>query len=1255
MTDYHILDHLMEGCQIIGFDWRYLYLNEAAVRHGQQSRESLLGYTMMERYPGIETTGMFALLRRCMEDRTVERMENEFVYPDGTKGWFELSIQPVPEGLFILSLEVTERKLAEQELEALYNATSYLFQADSLKMLAEQVVETVVREFEHADCGLMLVDADDHTISRIARAGVYDVHPIGDLTLDGPGLVPLAIRTGSTVHVPDVMLDGNYLASDSRTRSELVVPLQTARGVIGALDLQRTEPGAFSERDQRILAAYAERAAFAIEDMQLYEQVNAHAADLENRVLQRTAELVYAKQRVEAILNNSVDAIVLADADFRIRQTNAAFNRLFACQSQDYFSQPLAALTIPDNVSGFMPDRAALTESYFEFRARRKDGSTFEAEFTLGVVKTEGVVCTIRDVTGRKRAEAALRESEEKFRQLVKAAPIAVVMTDSAGQIMLFNDQAEILFGYDRDELMGQPVERLLPEAIRETHVHHRTGYMAAPHTRQMGIGLELLARRKDGSQFAVEIQLGYIEMQTGLMVMSFIADITERKKSEAALQAKMKEELAFQNSLKTLHDITIDLTLIDDLNDFYKCAVMFGLDHLGFERLGLLLYDSERELAVGTYGTDMHGQLTPEHGLSLAPSELTGILARSWTEDERVVIDENAQLFSNLKPIGTGWNAVAVLSHGSEKLGWLAADNGIHQRPLTKALLDILSLYALTLGTLLARKQAEAALSASLEAEREFQNYLKALHEITIELSEIDLLDTFYQRAITVGLQHLGHERLAIFLYDAESETAIGTFGTDLEGNVIDERYVQFTPSPTGIMLRAFERNERFAFRENSQLSTATVEGGIGWNAAAVLWNGEEKLGWLIADNAISHHPATKPQLDILGLYALTLGSLMAGKRIQSDLSMSEARYRLLADNATDLVMQSNTAAEFVYVSPSVYAMLGYEPAELLGLSALEFVHPDDMVTTQKALARTLEPDLPNVQVTLRFRHKTGPHVWLEVIGQAIHSSETGEPQGFIAAGRDITERKAAEDALRRALEKEQELGELKSRFVSMASHEFRTPLATILALTETVIAYRKRLTDEQLDERLIKIQEQIGHLKDIMEDVLQLARLQARRMEFNPVLLDLDSLCRSVLHEFESRTDVTQRLAYNCDGVLHAVVLDKKLMRQIINNLMSNAVKYSPPDSTVIVALSVDENDLVLRVQDEGIGIPEPDLKHLFTPFHRAANVGTISGTGLGLVIVKESVELHGGTIEVESKIGVGTTFTVTIPMMKTTLKEG
>jgi len=231
--------------------------------------------------------------------------------------------------------------------------------------------------------------------------------------------------------------------------------------------------------------------------------------------------------------------------------------------------------------------------------------------------------------------------------------------------------------------------------------------------------------------------------------------------------------------------------------------------------------------------------------------------------------------------------------------------------------------------------------------------------------------------------------------------------------------------------------------------------------------------------------------------------------------------------------------------------------------------------------------------------------------------------------------------------LQVEKELGELKSRFVSMASHEFRTPLATILALTETLRAYRHRLTEEQIEQRLVKMQEQVDHLRDIMEDVLHLARLQARRAEFNPVQLDLDSLCRSVLDEFESQPVIRQRLVYSCDDALHEVKLDRKLMRQIISNLVSNAVKYSPNDTPIEITLAYQAAMLVLSVRDQGIGIPAADLKRLFEPFHRADNVGTIAGTGLGLTIAKESVELHAGTIAVESQVGIGTTFTVRIPL--------
>ena len=138
-------------------------------------------------------------------------------------------------------------------------------------------------------------------------------------------------------------------------------------------------------------------------------------------------------------------------------------------------------------------------------------------------------------------------------------------------------------------------------------------------------------------------------------------------------------------------------------------------------------------------------------------------------------------------------------------------------------------------------------------------------------------------------------------------------------------------------------------------------------------------------------------------------------------------------------------------------------------------------------------------------------------------------------------------------------------------------------------------------------------------------------------------------VVHELQAPTEDTPRLLYQCDSVIPTAKLDERLMRQVLTNLVTNAIKYSSSSTPVWVRLMHTGTALLLQVEDAGIGIPEVDLPYLFQPFHRASNVGAIAGTGLGLVIAKEAVELHGGTISITSQVGVGTTFTVTIPITR------
>ena len=368
--------------------------------------------------------------------------------------------------------------------------------------------------------------------------------------------------------------------------------------------------------------------------------------------------------------------------------------------------------------------------------------------------------------------------------------------------------------------------------------------------------------------------------------------------------------------------------------------------------------------------------------------------------------------------------------------------------------------------------------------------------------------------------------------------------------------------------------------------------------------------------------------------------------KRIAAELERQRTFLRQIIDVSPSMIFVKDYASRFVLVNPMMAKMYATTVEALIGKTEADFntslTEIEAFLEADRRVIDSGEPLFTEEPIT----NSAGETRWFQTTKVPIIIAD-GNSKHILGVSTDITERRNSEGALRQALEKEKELGKLKSRFISMASHEFRTPLATILALTETLMAYRHRLPDEQIEVRLSRIQDQIEHLKDIMEDVLLLAQMQERRVGFNPTKLNLDALCRSVIDEFQSQPDVSHKLVYSCDEELQEVLLDKKLMRQIINNLVSNAVKYSSGDRAISISLTYENRSLIFKVQDEGIGIPEADLKHLFEPFHRAANVGTISGTGLGMVIAKESVEMHGGTICVESQLGIGTTFTVTIPL--------
>ncbi|MEM6360482.1 MAG: PAS domain-containing sensor histidine kinase [Bacteroidota bacterium] len=250
------------------------------------------------------------------------------------------------------------------------------------------------------------------------------------------------------------------------------------------------------------------------------------------------------------------------------------------------------------------------------------------------------------------------------------------------------------------------------------------------------------------------------------------------------------------------------------------------------------------------------------------------------------------------------------------------------------------------------------------------------------------------------------------------------------------------------------------------------------------------------------------------------------------------------------------------------------------------------------------------------------------------------------------ISVRIQAENDAKKALEKERELNELKSRFVSMASHEFRTPLSTMLSSVSLIERYN---SDRQVDKRgkhIKKIKTAIGNLKNILDDFLSLSKLEEGKILINRSEVDVSELAESVIDQMSQLTSDNQQIRLMIKGKECICYTDDKIINNVLINLISNGIKYSEKDVDMI--LTYQQNVLKIEVKDYGMGIPEQEKKHMFERFFRAKNAVNIQGTGLGLNIVKKYVEILEGTIDFESTLNKGTTFTVCFPKGKKTSRE-
>ena len=466
---------------------------------------------------------------------------------------------------------------------------------------------------------------------------------------------------------------------------------------------------------------------------------------------------------------------------------------------------------------------------------------------------------------------------------------------------------------------------------------------------------------------------------------------------------------------------------------------------------------------------------------------------------------------------------------------------------------------------------------------------------------------------------------------------------------------------NPSWLLLLGYSRLEDVIGKHPAEVSAPIQLGGERAEALArkhianALANGSARFEWIVLRRDGTEVPIevflTPIQLGGRQLIQAVCNDITVRKRAEEELRQSEARLResearfSIAFRASPVLVTISrlSDARFIEANDAFLRWIGLSHDRIVGRDSVELGIWLNLKDRAKFLA-DLKRNGSLREVECQLRSQRGSVHTMLLSADIIEINR--EPH-MLAIGLDITQRKQAEAELLRTLAREKELGQLRSNFVSMASHEFRTPLAIIQSSAEILDDYLDQLEPAEWKDHLQSIRKNTRRMAALMEETLLIGSFDAGKMEFKPTLLELRTFVRRLVDEVLSATKRRCPIEFLLAEMPIKVQADERLLRHIFTNLLTNAVKYSDIGRVVRFEIGSDEAEIVCAIRDQGIGIPEADQEWLFNAFHRGHNVSGRPGTGLGLVIVKRCVDLHGGKIKVDSKLGEGTSVTVRLPI--------
>jgi signal transduction histidine kinase/ActR/RegA family two-component response regulator len=699
-----------------------------------------------------------------------------------------------------------------------------------------------------------------------------------------------------------------------------------------------------------------------------------------------------------------------------------------------------------------------------------------------------------------------------------------------------------------------------------------------------------------------------------------------------------------YTERLARLSSVALALTRTTNWDDFCRMAVALGLQHLGFDRLGLLFAGEELGVLYGTYGTDRTGRLRDERTFSFNAVDHPLLFQYMHEPDQRVPCLIGLDM-AELTPQETqnAWQAVVGLWVGDQVIGYLFADNLLNLRPYTPEEQSLLQRYAETLGHLATHFRIEETLSQRRAAANQFLNQMSALSNVIAALTLSASFDELCYSAIDRGRRELGFDRLGLWFTTDDPECISGSYGTDEAGKIRDERHISYRFLDDDAWGRWLRRRERYIYAPGTLIPGPDGQPlSIGWKAGAALWNGEQIIGYLFTDNLLHQRPYSDNEGELLALYALLLGHLCTRQRIEEALRERETSYRTLIDAIPDYLLVITRDGLFVDYHAAQPAATEFPLAALIGKRLAEDA-ASPLIT--KCLAAIEEAFRTGEVVTwehpLRYKKKTY-HFEIRVTA--------GDNDRAVVLARDMTNRKLLEEQLL-AAQKMESMG----RMASGIAHDFNNLLTVIQGFTS--VAATLAPPDAT---RLAGALERIRIASEKGARLTNQLLLFARKQVVQPQVLSVNEQIHAMTTLLESLLGEHIALSVSYDATAGYILMDPGQFEQILVNLAVNAHDAMPNGGCFTVAtcaitvgdgeqnpwLSLPRGNYVLiEVSDTGAGMSEEIRQQIFEPFFSTKGAG--KGTGLGLAICQGVVQQNGGHILVESAVGQGATFSIYLPV--------